>query len=772
MASILLVAAVLAATPQSAQAEKTNLLPSLGLSMEKLAQARQELIFDEPGDGRTWARSPGWKASFGPEGLTYVPFFGSTAPKSFPLRLNLGSVSVSGEPLGLESRERRRSGSTVTLDRGTVREVYHLDELNVEQTFVFDTLPATGEIVLDIDLETELAGRQHADGSLEFGNEYGLVRYGSATAIDAAGKSLALEQTLDNGHLRIRVPASFVASATFPLTVDPIISTFSFGTGPRSVTNLDAAYDAKNTTYQIVFSERQSATDSDILTINYNAPLGLLVSLSSIDITSSNWIEPANASAHHEEQFLCVGLRGSGVGNREVWGRTRNADTGARGPQFRISGFGADAVDVGGKGNDVISVYDYMVVWQEADIINQDFDIVAQAVNGDSTLTNSRIMIDGDAGDYDTNPSISKSSGRPDTPNGTNEYMIVWQREVGADNRNVRAQVIEYTGDMGGHSQFNAYTFSDSINADVSTVGSNIHYVSERHWLIAFERRTGTDYDIFTVVATDGDADNARSLQTMQNLEQDLDHRDPTICFNGVDHLILYQTEAPSGDRSVHMTAVNVVLDGSELRTGLTLRRETLALSKDAPASFGLASHWDGGSPDGSGEPGSGLAIWTTRDAATGDYDPAGAVVTEGSRYNLGSQYCAAALNSTGTSGQIYARGISFDSAFNFRLEAAEIAPNSFGHFLVSNQSGFVVNPGGSAGNLCLQGAVGRFNRSGEIMNSGADGFFDLDVNPANLPSPNGTVSIQAGETWYFQCWFRDLGPTSNFTNAIQVGFD
>ena len=81
-------------------------------------------------------------------------------------------------------------------------------------------------------------------------------------------------------------------------------------------------------------------------------------------------------------------------------------------------------------------------------------------------------------------------------------------------------------------------------------------------------------------------------------------------------------------------------------------------------------------------------------------------------------------------------------------------------------------NPAGSAGNLCLQGSIGRFNRAGEIGNSGLAGVLELYVDSSDLPSPSGAVSAVSGETWYFQTWFRDVGPTSNFSNGVQVTFD
>ena len=34
----------------------------------------------------------------------------------------------------------------------------------------------------------------------------------------------------------------------------------------------------------------------------------------------------------------------------------------------------------------------------------------------------------------------------------------------------------------------------------------------------------------------------------------------------------------------------------------------------------------------------------------------------------------------------------------------------------------------------------------------------------------NPTGPVQVGETWHFQCWYRDVG-TSNFTDAVAVSF-
>lgn len=93
--------------------------------------------------------------------------------------------------------------------------------------------------------------------------------------------------------------------------------------------------------------------------------------------------------------------------------------------------------------------------------------------------------------------------------------------------------------------------------------------------------------------------------------------------------------------------------------------------------------------------------------------------------------------------------------------------------FIGSFSQGFVPNPAGSQGNLCLSGAVGRFNRPGQIMVSGQDGRVALEIDLAILPTPNATVAVMPGQSFYFQAWYRDVNPgaTSNFSSAIEVVF-
>ena len=138
----------------------------------------------------------------------------------------------------------------------------------------------------------------------------------------------------------------------------------------------------------------------------------------------------------------------------------------------------------------------------------------------------------------------------------------------------------------------------------------------------------------------------------------------------------------------------------------------------------------------------------------------------------IGTNFCTAATNSTGISGEISALGSDVAADNNVVLSTSSLPQNSFGFFLTSQDQGFTANPGGTLGNLCLGGAIGRYVGTGQILNSGTTGAFTMPLDLAATPTPTGLVSISAGEAWNFQAWYRDslLGiPLSNLTDALTL---
>ncbi len=140
----------------------------------------------------------------------------------------------------------------------------------------------------------------------------------------------------------------------------------------------------------------------------------------------------------------------------------------------------------------------------------------------------------------------------------------------------------------------------------------------------------------------------------------------------------------------------------------------------------------------------------------------------------IGTNYCAANPNSTGATGVMGATGSADVASNDLTLTANDLPPLSFGFFITGPASGFVQNPGGSAGNLCLGGGIGRYVGPGQIQNSGVAGSIELLIDNTMVPTPLGFVSIAVGETRFFQLWHRDndMGmPVSNFTDGLEITF-
>lgn len=138
---------------------------------------------------------------------------------------------------------------------------------------------------------------------------------------------------------------------------------------------------------------------------------------------------------------------------------------------------------------------------------------------------------------------------------------------------------------------------------------------------------------------------------------------------------------------------------------------------------------------------------------------------------DCGTIYCTSNPNSSGATASIRALGSDDASDNDLTVQAIQMPTNTVGYFLASPMAGFVANPVGSQGNLCLGGAIGRYSNT--VLTSGASGSFALALNLTAIPTPTGSTSASAGSTFRWQAWFRDANPsvTSNFTNGVEVLF-
>lgn len=143
-------------------------------------------------------------------------------------------------------------------------------------------------------------------------------------------------------------------------------------------------------------------------------------------------------------------------------------------------------------------------------------------------------------------------------------------------------------------------------------------------------------------------------------------------------------------------------------------------------------------------------------------------------RPDIGVTICGPAqANSTGNPAHLTALGV-FDAAANdVTLHVGQLPLNSAGFFITSNEVNVLPNPAGF-GNICIASfTIGRYDSL--VQNSGTAGEVSLALDLTTTPqAPGGPVTVLAGETRYWQYWYRDTVAsvaTSNFSDAVCVTF-
>jgi hypothetical protein len=450
------------------------------------------VFFDQPGDGSLWTMGHSYKAEFSSTGANYFPNMGPHAPQLYPLSFRLTSAEVGGTPIAFAGDvAATRAGDAVQYVRGGLTEVYEIRPESVEQEFVFAQLPGAGDLVVRLSVATELAASNNAAG-FRFSNDLGHVDYSRAVAIDAAGHRIDALTTLDGGTIEIRVPAAFVSDAVLPLTIDPVITTFTIDTSTSVDTSPDVSFDATNGRYLVCWERVYAATDHDVWAQQYDTN-GALVANSGdyIDYTTAYWANPRCANNNIANNHLVVAARGSAA-PREIWGRTRDAGSIAMGTQFVISStptYDCTVPDVGGDPVTAPPTY-YLVTWMR-DYAPGDTDVHAQMVDNTGALYGSLILIDNSGATLEFLPTVSKSDGQ--APYGTQNWTVTWTREysAGADYDIWGSQVrwdgfnthptymIDYTGYYDYYSQASSIIDGNAGERDYLTAYSRFDMVSQ-----------------------------------------------------------------------------------------------------------------------------------------------------------------------------------------------------------------------------------------------------------------------------------------------------
>jgi hypothetical protein len=450
----------------------------------------ERVLVDEPGDGRVWALAEGYKASFGPEGFTFVPFFGSDAPENYPVRFALRGVAVGGTHLALDATPVvSREASTVVLRRGALDERYELGLDAVEQ--LFDLRCAQpGEVVLELELESALAPRA-TDAGLELANAWGRVLYGRAFVVEGDAK-LPIATELDGTTLRLRVPAALRRGET--LRIDPIIQAFPQFTLSQGAlyADPDIAVLHPSGKYLLCFERSFSSRDSDIVSELHTAQGYVAGSFAAIEVTTAFHERPRVASVKAAERFLVVSQRLVGVGtlfSYSVWGRAMNGDTGQPATNLiQLSdltpGSEDHSPDVGGDPGTGLGPHPWCVAWihdnrsTDSDVLVRVFDQHLNAIALQPT-----VVADLPDGVF-ANVSVSSSNG-----NGlwaAPRWALVYELRTTSTNRDLHGATVDLNAQVvtpsGGLDSFPA----DTIAPCVSSPATDLAIPGGPHFLVTY----------------------------------------------------------------------------------------------------------------------------------------------------------------------------------------------------------------------------------------------------------------------------------------------
>lgn len=465
--------------------------PGPKLPTTSLPFALTEVAFDRPhADGPLWARGQTWKASFDAQGFTFIPWFGAEARQNYPMRVQVLQASVGDQVLELAAGQPVRDGSAVRTARGALTEVVDLRLGEIEQSFVFATLPNRGAIRVDIGIASELACEPVADG-LQFTNAAGAASYRKAVAIDASGAVANLDIVWTGSAAHIEIPADFVGRAQLPLILDPVLGSNLTTSIPTTSTQDDpdvAVLQAAGGRTLLTWRQAYSATDHDLWAVVLYDNLVPTTAWFTLDFTSLDYLHSSVAANNYAQNFMVASEVLAGT-LHYIAGRTVDA-AGNTGPvfdierQFVVGGFGNNHMpDIGsdpypGPGY-------YCVVFEKQ--IGFTRDIYFKLVNPDGTLPNPNPTSLDLSGDAESNPRISKSCG---SYNGLGtHWLVTWQRNGsgGPTDNSVIAAFVNWDGAI----VTQAFSVTNTaVEETMPCASSPADIVGTRMWMVAYAKTT------------------------------------------------------------------------------------------------------------------------------------------------------------------------------------------------------------------------------------------------------------------------------------------
>jgi Calx-beta domain len=343
------------------------------------------------------------------------------------------------------------NGNAVDYIHGDYTERYLLKPHSIEQRFIIEQ-PYKTNHDLFIEGKIKSTGQfETAENGWLWRNPQGVVSLGQVTVFDAKGNILPASMQTRAQYSRIRVAASDLKTAVYPVIIDPeigsndILLSVSDGASGLVYRKPAISYNSANNEYFVVWEKRTSAL-SEIFGQRVNGATGALlgnaVRISDMGNGSPGYDagNPAISYNATNNEYLVVwsGEDNSGElvkGEFEIYAQRVNAETAAEiGVDMRLSNMGTNDGDTAFSAVSPAVSYnitnnEYLVIWRGDDdtapLIDNEFEVYAQRVNAATGASIGNATRLSDMGP-DGNASFSARQLAIRYNITDNEYLVVW----------------------------------------------------------------------------------------------------------------------------------------------------------------------------------------------------------------------------------------------------------------------------------------------------------------------------------------------------------
>lgn len=396
-----------------------------------------------------------YRVTFDKRSVTFQPALGSEAPRAHTMMIKTEHIRRGNQfalQSSLETPTRQHTRTAVTYSWPQVQERFTTRTDGLKHSFVFAQRPAgEGDLIVQLAIDTTL----HSDISGSFWldrDEYGIT-IGDVIGIDKNGQRCAGSKRLHGNGLELRLPASFVDNAQYPLELDPLIGTAVDGLAGYDIDFPDVAYDTASDSYCVVFTQFLGGGQTGIIgSVWLASPLAPGYAFAINQAGDEDSIRVTNIAGLGVYVLVWVNYEPagnwiSGMALEPVQGQSSNV--------FAIDG-PYDVFSPVVSGEATVLDDDCLVVWQDSSL-----GLLGTSVTLDGQLIETIAPLTSIASGDVSEPAISKQGGN------IGNHLITWTyRPLGAPGW-IRAQVVDHDMNLLGPA---AWVQSTTQNAGFSAV--------------------------------------------------------------------------------------------------------------------------------------------------------------------------------------------------------------------------------------------------------------------------------------------------------------